>query len=81
MRNMSVEICTFYIPAGIIIDCGSLDDPENGQVLLSGTTAGATATYSCFVGYIGGSGDSVRSCQSNGQWSGAAVVCIGKSSL
>ena len=75
------EICTICFLTGVVIDCGSLDDQENGLVHLTGTTVGAVATYTCFLGYLVASGDAVRNCQSNGQWSGVAVVCKGKSSL
>ena len=59
------------------MDCGSLTDPANGQVdLTAGTTFGQTATYSCNTGY-NLVGDSTRTCQATGEWSGSAPTCEG----
>ena len=60
-----------------VVDCGSLTDPANGQVdLTSGTTFGQTATYSCNTAY-NLVGDSTRTCQATGVWSGSAPTCEG----
>ena len=56
--------------------CGSLDNPENGQVSLTGTTVGSKAIYSCNKGFVL-DGNSRRTCQINGKWSGEAPVCKG----
>ena len=59
------------------MDCGSLTDPANGQVnQTAGTTLGQTATYSCDTHY-NLVGDSIRTCQATGQWSGSAPTCQG----
>ena len=61
----------------IVVDCGSLTDPANGQVdHTAGTTFVQTATYSCNTGY-NLVGDSTRTCQSSGNWSGNAPTCQG----
>lgn len=60
------------------VDCGDLDDPENGEVSLTGTTFGSNATYSCNDGYFL-EGESSRVCQSDGNWSGEAPTCERKS--
>ena len=61
----------------IVVDCGSLTDPANGQVdLTSGTTFGQTATYTCNTGY-NLVGDSTRTCQTAGVWSESAPTCEG----
>ena len=57
------------------IDCGSLVSPINGQISVSSTTIGSTASYTCSSGYSL-SGATVRTCQANGQWSGTAPVCV-----
>ena len=56
--------------------CGDLADPMSGTVSLSDTSrlSGTVATYSCDVGYSL-SGDSERTCQGSGMWSGAVPVC------
>lgn len=59
------------------VSCSGLSAPANGQVLLSGTTFGSVATYTCNNGYSL-VGSSTRSCQSNGQWSGDAPSCSRK---
>ena len=59
------------------VDCGSLSDPDNGSVNhTAGTTLGQTATYSCNTGY-NLVGDSTRTCQATGIWSGSAPTCQG----
>ena len=59
------------------VDCGNLTDPHNGQVdHTAGTTLGQTATYSCNTGY-NLVGDSTRTCQATGNWSGSAPTCLG----
>ena len=61
----------------IVVDCGSLTDPANGSVThTAGTTFGQTATYSCNTGY-NLVGDSTRTCQATGVWSGTAPTCQG----
>ena len=61
----------------IVVDCGSLTAPANGSVThTSGTTFGQTATYTCNTGY-NLVGDSTRTCQATGEWSGSAPTCQG----
>ena len=60
------------------VDCGTLNNPANGQVSYTGrTTFGQTATYSCDAGY-NLVGNSIRTCQATGVWSGSAPTCQGK---
>ncbi len=49
------------------IDCGSLTSPDNGVVLLSGSTFMSRATYSCDSGYLL-NGIPVRICGPDGRW-------------
>ena len=59
------------------MDCGTLTDPANGQVNhTAGTTFGQTASYSCDTGY-NLMGDSTRTCQATGIWSGSDPTCQG----
>ena len=59
----------------IVVDCGALTDPANGQVSHpDGTTLGQTATYSCNTGY-NLVGNSTRTCQDTGDWSGSEPTC------
>ena len=60
------------------MDCGTLTNPANGQVSHTAeATFGQTATYSCDTGYIL-MGDSTRTCQATGRWSGNTPTCQGK---
>ena len=59
---------------GEIVTCSTLPNPENGQVLLSGTNVGDTATYSCLVGF-NIVGVDVRYCRSDGTWTGNEPRC------
>ena len=59
------------------VDCGSLTNPANGQVShTAGTKFGEIAIYSCEPGY-NLVGDSTRTCQATGEWSGSEPTCQG----
>ena len=59
------------------MDCRNLTDPANGNVThSSGTTFQQRATYSCNTGY-NLVGDSTRTCQATGEWSGSTPTCQG----
>ncbi|CAH1787620.1 unnamed protein product, partial [Owenia fusiformis] len=65
-----------YIPRrnGVIF-CGALGAPSNGSLDgTSGNTIGDLIVFSCDTGYTL-SGSSIRTCQSDGNWSGTATVC------
>ena len=63
---------SFY---SLVVSCEVLIDPANGQVShTAGTTFGQTVTYSCDTGY-NLVGDSTRTCQADGIWSGSAPIC------
>ena len=59
-----------------MVDCGQLDNPVNGfvETLLS-TTFGSIVEYGCNFGFLP-IGNLVRTCQSNGQWSGSEPTCV-----
>ena len=58
-----------------VVDCGTLNALANGQVShTAGTKFGQTATYSCNTGY-NLVGDSTRTCQATGVWSGGEPTC------
>ena len=61
----------------ILVDCGSLVNPANGQVSLETTFEGSVANYSCNQTYVL-CGTECRVCQSNGSWSGTQPDCISK---
>ena len=57
-------------------DCGSLQNPANGQVILNETVFKSIANYSCNSLYSI-VGDTSRVCQANGTWSGSVPTCQG----
>ena len=57
-----------------VVDCGSLEDPDNGQVDFSNTTFESTANYTCDLGY-NLNGNSTRTCEANVIWSGDPPSC------
>ena len=60
-----------------VVDCGNLTHPANGSVNhTAGTTFGQNATYSCNTGYSL-VGNSTRTCQATGNWSGSEPTCQG----
>ena len=61
-------------PSCSAVDCGSLPNPANGQVILTTTTVGSIAIYDCNEGF-GLLGTSTRTCQPNGNWSDEAPTC------
>ena len=68
----------------VVIDCGGLPDPGDGQVTFTpgavvsvDTGLNAVATYTCSEGYSL-DGDVMRTCQANGQWDGAEPSCTRK---
>ena len=77
MIPVSMPAC-FIIPCFLFqtvnAKCPRLPRPENGDVLVSGLAPGDVATYVCFEGYIL-QGDSERTCQENGVWTGSAPTC------
>ena len=67
------QVCLNFLA----VKCGNLPNPRFGRVDMTGNTVGSTATYSCLPGYTL-VGTSTRTCQTSGQWSGVAPVCIRK---
>ena len=66
------------LPDGV--QCGSpllSTGIRNGVVCYTGTGIGSTAFHHCFnCGYDVGSNNTVRTCQSNGMWSGTIPHCV-----
>ena len=57
-----------------IVRCPNLSNPSNGRVNQRGNRPGDRATYTCNSNYEL-VGDSTRTCQNNGDWSGDAPTC------
>ena len=56
------------------MDCGTLTNPENGQVNFTDTTLGADATYTCDEGFPL-EGVDTRTCEADGEWSDSEPKC------
>lgn len=50
-------------------------------MVLTGTTVGSTATYSCYPGFVLLGKFNVRTCLNSGEWSGQAPTCRRRSEL
>uniref|UniRef100_A0A452HNP9 Uncharacterized protein n=1 Tax=Gopherus agassizii TaxID=38772 RepID=A0A452HNP9_9SAUR len=62
-------------PQCMVISCGDLPTPPNGNRIGTLTIYGATAIFSCNTGYTL-VGSRVRECMANGLWSGSEVKCL-----
>ena len=63
----------------LLVSCPSLTDPNNGTINCSLEDYGApsykdTCSFTCNTGYEL-TGSDIRTCQSDGSWSGSDVVC------
>lgn len=61
----------------LVISCGGLPSPPNGNKIGTLTVYGATAIFTCNTGYTL-VGSHVRECLANGLWSGTETQCLGK---
>ena len=65
----------------VLGSCNVLTNPTNGKVSCSlgrdkVPTDGDTCNYTCNTGYVL-SDDGMRTCRSNGRWTGSKPKCIG----
>lgn len=76
LTSNSVNILHVVLP-----DCGTLPDPPNGMVTLSGTVQGSSAIYSCNNGFeFSPIPDSTtRTCLESGAWNFVEPTCESKS--
>lgn len=61
----------------VVISCGSLSSPPNGNKIGTLTVYGAMAIFTCNTGYTL-VGAPVHKCLANGLWSGSETRCLGK---
>jgi len=57
--------------------CGNPGTPENGEKNSSSYQYGSAISFSCNVGYTL-QGSQVRTCQTNGEWTGTQPTCSSK---
>lgn len=76
LYNVSYYILSVKIvlSRNVVHNCGALEDPENGKVSFDFTTFESVATYTCDSGFDV-SGDSSRTCNGTGQWTGSSATC------
>ena len=72
--HLQITISSSLLFVYVVVDCGSLEDPDNGQVEFSNTTFESTANYTCDLGYSL-NGNSTRTCEGSGEWSGNQPSC------
>ena len=60
----------------VAIICPQLAAPVNGEVAVSGSNPGDTASYTCISSYsVTPRSSKLRTCQSNGEWTGVDPIC------
>ena len=77
MRYYINQHYAIWIMRFATVVCPTLSNPQNGRVSQQGNKPGDRASYNCNSGYEL-VGQSVRTCQNNGQWSGDAPTCESK---
>ena len=61
------------------VDCGILEPPLNGTVMLNSTLLDSVAMYTCDDGFaFEPMRSDSRICESDGEWTGMEPTCIGK---
>ena len=83
----SYIVTTPNLTALPVVDCFNLTQISSGMISYSGSgestenrPIGTVTTYSCDTGYTL-NGDRIRTCQSDGTWSGSAPTCKSESLL
>ena len=76
-NNLECKGYYVFIFCPTVVSCSQLAAPANGNIQVSATTYGGVATYSCRDGFQL-SGSRTRTCQADGNWSGAQPSCIGR---
>ncbi|MBZ3869507.1 CUB and sushi domain-containing protein 3 [Sciurus carolinensis] len=62
-------------PRCVVISCGELPTPPNGNKIGTQTSYGSTAIFTCDSGFML-VGSAVRECLSSGLWSGSETRCL-----
>lgn len=61
------------------IDATQCDQPENvtnADYTVTTLDSGGTVTYTCTLPYTHGTGNLVRTCDNNGEWTGSLPACM-----
>ena len=63
----------------VVVDCGPLDKPDHGDIIEQvGLTFGKRIVFECKDKGYELSGSRIRTCQSDGTWSGSLTTCDSK---
>lgn len=79
-KHFHISVCSYVLLLfffSLVISCGGLPSPPNGNKIGTLTVYGATAIFTCNTGYTL-VGSHVRECLANGLWSGTETQCLGK---
>ena len=74
VSKLFFQVLNFSLSIKGEVRCATLEDPENGVVVTTGETPGSSASYDCNLGYRI-QGDTTRTCQQSGLWTGVAPTC------
>ena len=69
-----MSLCNHNNVLLLAVNCGTLNNPPNGQVRFDATTFQSQATYNCSAGY-NLNGNMTRTCEAERQWSGSEPSC------
>ena len=64
----------YTMSSSALVDCGSLNAPTDGSIIMPSTTTGSVVMYNCNEGF-NITGPAKRICQPNGQWTGDDPEC------
>ena len=81
-RCMQLYLHTCHVCFSLLVICLMLNDPTNGIIACSlgddgVATDGDICNYTCNIGYVVRD-NAMRTCGSDGSWSGTQPTCIGK---
>ena len=64
----------------LVLDCGTLNPPNNGTVTVTGRTLGESASYQCDIGFTLNGTENITCQNHSGSavWDGLPVTCISK---
>ena len=73
-RNCGLTLTMCIVLLHAVVTCSIPSRPDNGQLYYVGRSYNDRVNFSCNPGYLL-IGTSIRTCQSNGQWSGIQPSC------
>ena len=74
MTRSTNEIIYNHAQFQTVVPCTVLKNPANGTLILTGTSYGNTATYTCDTGFVL-VGSEMLICEDDGMWSDLPPAC------